>query len=143
MTTRRSEPEDGPDGPGGGRPAGRGSFRDRVRSRAGVRHGWRVGVFLLGLLLILTGLALAVLPGPLTIPPVLLGLWIWSTEFHWAHRFFHPFKAKGAEAWEHAKRRPVSSAAITVGGLAVAGVAVWAAAHFHAVDRVRDLVGLG
>ena len=55
------------------------------------------------------------LPGPLTIPPVLLGLWIWSTEFEWAHRFFRPFKEKGKDAWAHAKRHPVSSTVLTVG----------------------------
>jgi hypothetical protein len=43
-------------------------------------------VFLAGLLCIAAGVALSVLPGPLTIPPVLLGLWIWSTEFDWAQR---------------------------------------------------------
>ena len=41
----------------------------------------RAGIFVLGLLFILGGLALAVLPGPLTIPLVLLGLWVWSWEF--------------------------------------------------------------
>ena len=29
---------------------------------------------------------------PLTIPPVLIGLWIWSSEFQWAARIF-------ASAW--------------------------------------------
>ena len=41
----------------------------------------RVVVFLAGLLLILAGLVLVVLPGPLTIPPILLGVWLWSLEF--------------------------------------------------------------
>ena len=130
------------DAPGGDPPAERGSFRDRVRSKPGIGHAWRVGVFLLGLVCILGGLALAVLPGPLTIPPVLLGLWLWSTEFGWAHRFFHPFKKKGVEAWDHAKRHPVSSTFLTLLGLALAGVAIWATSHFHLVDRGRDLVGL-
>ncbi len=127
---------------GGQVPAPTGSVRDRLRRTPGLRHAWRVGVFLVGLLCILTGLALAVLPGPLTIPPVLLGLWIWSTEFAWAHRFFHPFKQKGIEAWAHGKRYPVSSLAITVGGLVLAGVAVWAVRHYELIDRGRDLVGL-
>jgi hypothetical protein len=35
----------------------------------------RVVLFAAGLLLIVTGLVLVVLPGPLTIPPVLAGLW--------------------------------------------------------------------
>src|SRR3954467_14277365 len=44
---------------------------------------WGVGVFLAGLAGVALGFALAVRPGPLTIPPVLLGLWVWSTEFEW------------------------------------------------------------
>jgi len=128
---------------GGERPVERGSWRDRMRSRSLVVHYvWRFGVLLVGLACIVTGLALSVLPGPLTIPPVLLGLWIWSTEFEWAHRLFAVFQKKGKEAWEHAKRRPVSSAVITVGGLVLAGVAIWAANHFHLVDQVRELLGL-
>ena len=50
----------------------------------------RVVLFVAGLLLILLGLALIVLPGPLTIPPILLGIWLWSLEFefarHWRRR---------------------------------------------------------
>ena len=97
---------------------------------------------MVGVLCIAAGLALSVLPGPLTIPPVLLGLWLWSTEFGWAHRFFQPFKQKGEEAWDHAKRHPVSSTFLTILGLVLAGVALWATSHFNLVDRGRDMVGL-
>ena len=127
---------------GGEKPVERGSFRDRVRSKGGVRYVWRIGVFLVGLLCIGAGFALAVLPGPLTIPPVLLGLWIWSTEFEWAHRLFVTFQKKGKAAWEHARRHPVSATIITVGGLVAAGAAIWATGHYDLVDRAKDLVGL-
>jgi hypothetical protein len=99
-------------------------------------------VFVAGLVFIALGLALAVLPGPLTIPPVLLGLWIWSTEFRFAERFFDAFKAKAREAWAHAKRRPASSAAITLGGLAAAGIAMWAVSHYELVAKGKDAVGM-
>jgi hypothetical protein len=118
------------------------TWRDHVRSRRGLSHVWRVTVFLAGLILILGGFALAVLPGPLTIPPVLLGLWLWSTEFAWAHRFFQPFKKKGQQAWEHSKRHPFMDVSITVAGLVAAGVAIWAVEHYSLVDRGKDLVGL-
>jgi len=140
--TPRTDPDERADALGGERPVPRGSFRDRVRSKRGVRHVWRAGIFLAGLVFIGGGFALAVLPGPLTIPPVLLGLWIWSTEFEWAHRFFASFKEKGQAAWEHAKRHPVSSTIFTVAGLAMAGVAFWAVGRFHLVDRGLDLLGL-
>lgn len=120
----------------------RDSLRARIRSKPGLAQAYRVGVFVTGLLFIAVGVALAVLPGPLTIPPVLLGLWIWSTEFSWADRLFRSFKRKARDAWAHAKRHPTSSAAITVGGLALAGAAFWAIMHFELVDNTKGLVGL-
>lgn len=118
------------------------SWRDRVRSKPGLALAWRLGVFLAGLVCVAVGFALAVLPGPLTIPPVLLGLWIWSTEFRFAKRLFDSFKRKADAAWAHAKAHPVSSAAITLGGLVAAGVAFWAVAHFELVAKAKDAVGL-
>ena len=119
----------------------RASRRARLRAKPGIRHAYRAGVFLLGLCFIALGIALALLPGPLTIPPVLLGLWIWSTEFRWAKRLFQSFQKKAQEAWAHAKQRPVSSALITVGGLVLAGVAFWAVAHFQLVDKAKSAIG--
>lgn len=130
------------DGLGRATPVEKGSWRHRIRSKPGLAQVWRIGVFVAGLLCVALGIALAVLPGPLTIPPVLLGLWIWSTEFHWAARFFDSFQEKARAAWAHAKRHPVSSIVITLGGLVAVGVAIWAVQHFALVERARDLVGL-
>ena len=116
------------------------SLRARIRSKPGLREVYRAGVFVVGLLFMALGVALMALPGPLTIPPVLLGLWIWSTEFRFAKRFFDRFKAKANEAWAHAKAHPVSSAAVTIGGLVAAGAAFWAVQHFELVDRARDAI---
>lgn len=120
----------------------RASRRDRIRAKPGLAQTYRVGVFVAGLLCIALGLALAVLPGPLTIPPVLLGLWIWSTEFRFAERFLESFSGKAKDAWAHAKRHPHSSAAVTLGGLAAAGVAIWAISHFELIAEARQTVGL-
>ncbi len=139
---RRSESSDPDDGLGQPAEVPKGGWRDRVRSKPGVGQAYRIGVFVLGLLCIVLGLALAVLPGPLTIPPVLLGLWIWSTEFRFAKRFFDSFQRKAHDAWSHAKAHPVSSAAITIGGLVAAGVAMWAVSHFELVAKGKDAVGL-
>ena len=117
-------------------------WRRHVRSKPGLSHAYRFGVLLLGLLCIAGGLGLAVLPGPLTIPPILLGLWLWSTEFRFADRILDSFKAKGAAAWAHAKRRPVSSALITIIGLAAAAAAFWAVGHFELVAKARRALGL-
>jgi uncharacterized membrane protein YbaN (DUF454 family) len=118
-----------------------GSFRARVHANRSLALAWRIGVFVVGLLFVALGIALTVLPGPLTIPPVLLGLWVWSTEFEWARRFFATFSRKARDAWAHARQHPVSSLAVTVGGLAAAGVAFWAVGHFELVDRATTALG--
>jgi hypothetical protein len=120
----------------------KGSLRHRLRSTPGLALFWRITVFVAGLVCVAIGFALAVLPGPLTIPPVLLGLWIWSTEFDWARRFFVTFRDKGRAAWRHAKLHPVTSAGITIGGIAVMGVVIWAVGHYQLVERVTEYVGL-
>lgn len=130
------------DGLGQPRPVVPGSFRERVHGTAGVALAWRVGVFLAGLLFVLLGLALTVLPGPLTIPPVLVGLWVWSTEFEWARRIFVTFRRKAREAWQHARQHPVGSAAVTFGGLAAAAAVLWAVGHFELVDMGKTALGL-
>jgi uncharacterized membrane protein YbaN (DUF454 family) len=103
----------------------------------------RVVVFVAGLLLILLGLVLIVLPGPLTIPPVLLGLWLWSREFEFARRLLRPMQKKGAVAWEQAKAKPFHTTVVTVLGLIGAGVVIWATFRYDLLDRGRDLIGLG
>lgn len=128
------------DGLGAATPVEKDSLRHRIRQQPGLAQVWRVGVFVTGLLFVALGVGLAVLPGPLTIPPVLLGLWVWSTEFHWARRFFDTFKEKGRATWAHAKRHPVSSTAITVGGLALAAAAVWGVRYFEVVERGRQML---
>jgi hypothetical protein len=130
------------DGLGKPRPVKPGSVREKMHSSPSLLLPWRVGVFVLGLLFVLLGIALTALPGPLTIPPVLFGLWVWSSEFQWAARFFAVFKRKAQEAWQHAKQHPVSSAAVTVGGLAAAGVAFWAVGHYELVDQTKMALGL-
>jgi uncharacterized membrane protein YbaN (DUF454 family) len=102
----------------------------------------RVVLFVGGLLSILVGLVLIVLPGPLTIPPILFGLWLWSLEFEFAQRWLHPVKKQGAAAWEAAQERPIRTTTFTVLGLVAAGVVIWAALRFDALEHGRRLVGL-
>lgn len=113
------------DGLGRGADVPRDSLRARIRSKPGIRQIYRVGVFVVGLLFIALGISLVALPGPLTIPPVLLGLWIWSAEFAFAERFFDSFQEKGRDAWEHARAHPVTSTLVTVGGLLAAAAVFW------------------
>ena len=117
-------------------------WRARLRRTRGGAVALKTGVFLLGLVFIGIGAAAVVLPGPLTIPPMLLGLWIWASEFEWADSLFQRAKRSGLEAWESAKRRPVLSTATTVGGLVAVGVLVWAAGRYGWVDTAKGWVGL-
>jgi hypothetical protein len=71
-----------------------------------------------------------------------VGLWVWSTEFDWARRIFVAFRRKAGDAWKHAKQHPVSSAAVTIGGLAAAGLVFWAVGHFELVDKGKSALGL-
>lgn len=102
----------------------------------------RALIFVAGLVCILVGFALVVLPGPLTIPPIVLGLYIWSKEFVFAERLFRRAKAQFDEAWEAARRKPVHTAVITGGGLILGAVAIYAVVHFELIARARDAVGL-
>jgi Putative transmembrane protein (PGPGW) len=129
------------DGLGQPRPVRPGSWRDRIRRRPPLATAYRVAVFVAGLLFVLLGVALTVLPGPLTIPPVLAGLWVWSTEFEWARRLFAAFRRKARAAWAHARQHPVSSAAVTLGGLAAAGAVFWAVGRFDLVDQATAALG--
>jgi hypothetical protein len=140
--TERGPSEVADDGLGTPAEVPKSSRRARIRSKPGLGHAYRIGVFVAGLLCIALGIGLAVLPGPLTIPPVLLGLWIWSTEFRFAERFFESFKEKGRNAWRHAKGHPVTSSVFTVGGLAAAVAVGWAVSHYELIDRAKSAVGV-
>ena len=100
-------------------------------------------VLVVGLAFILLGVALIALPGPLTIPPILLGLWIWSTEFRWADRQFHRAKDSAHRALEEARRRPVMTGLATGSGIVALAVGIYASTRYELVDRVLVLVGLG
>lgn len=114
-----------------------------MRRTPGGAHAVKVIVFFAGLFFILLGIALAAFPGPLTIPPILLGLYIWSTEFAWADRLLDRAKRSALEAWEKAKEKPVVTALITVSGLIAFGIGVWLVLTYDLLGRVKELVGLG
>jgi hypothetical protein len=57
----------------------------------------RTIVLVIGFTLITLGLLLVVLPGPFTLPLVILGLFILALEFAWADRMLDKVKAQGAK----------------------------------------------
>ena len=125
----------------GARRSARG-WRAALRRTPGGALLLKAMVFTLGLAFVVLGLVLIVAPGPLTIPPILLGLWIWSTEFAWADRQLDRAKASARIAWEDAKRRPVVSAVVTGGGLVGLGIGIWLVGRYDLVARAREVVGL-
>jgi drug/metabolite transporter (DMT)-like permease len=55
----------------------------------------RTIVLVIGFTLIILGLLLVVLPGPFTLPLVILGLFVLAIEFAWADRMLDKVKAQG------------------------------------------------
>ncbi|MGI8523870.1 MAG: PGPGW domain-containing protein [Nocardioides sp.] len=107
------------------------------------RHARRIVVFVAGLLSILVGLVLILLPGPLTIPPIILGVWLWSREFAWADRWMEPVRVQGEAAKEQFRKRPIRTTTASVLGIVAAVVLIWAVLHYDLVARAKELVGLG
>ena len=119
-------------------------YRARLRRTRGGRLMVRVVVLVIGALFVALGLLLVVLPGPLTIPPILIGVYIWSTEFAWAERMRERAVSSAVEAWEQAKKRPLASGLATGGGLAVMVAGFWAVRRYGItgmVDRALGLLG--
>lgn len=116
-------------------------WRASVRRTPAGALALKLAVLVIGTSLILLGLALVVLPGPLTIPPMLLGFWVLSTEFAWADRLLERTRASGVVALAAARRRPVLSSVTTGAGLVLAGVAIWAANTYDLVGRALEVLG--
>jgi Putative transmembrane protein (PGPGW) len=103
----------------------------------------RIVIFATGLLLILIGLVLVVLPGPLTIPPIILGVWLWSLEFEFARHWIAPLRRRGSQALDAAREKPVHTTVVTVLGLVGAGLVIVAVLHYDLLGRAADVIGLG
>src|SRR5690606_33362054 len=72
-------------------------FRGRIRRHPPLNATWRVGVFVLGSLIVIAGLVMFVTPGPGWVA-LILGLAILATEFRWAERLLRWARVKAREA---------------------------------------------
>lgn len=61
-------------------------------------------VFVVGVALVVLGIALIPLPGPFSIPLMVAGLAVLATEFVWAERMLDTVKDKTKQATDLAKR---------------------------------------
>lgn len=85
------------------------------RSRT-LRLGWRAGVLVLGLAVIVVGVILLPLPGPGWLV-IFAGVALWATEFAWAQRVLRWAKRKVTEAAQRAldprvRRRNIALTAV-------------------------------
>ena len=111
------------------------AWRRRIRSHPVSHRVYRVVVGLVGLLIVVGGLALVPLPGPGWII-VLIGLAVLASEFVWAHRLLQ-FARHRLHVWgEWLKPRPW-----WVKGLVGLGTAVLVAAFFYLLFLVSGVPG--
>lgn len=101
-----------------------------MKARRPLHLSWQVGVFLIGLTVVVIGVIMLPLPGPGWFV-IFAGMAIWATEFVWAQLVLRWTKRKVTEAAQRAldprvRRRNL---VLTVTGLvltgALAGVYVW------------------
>ena len=64
----------------------------------------RIVIFIVGVALVLLGIALIPLPGPFSIPLMIAGLAVLATEYVWAEKVLDTVKEKAKQAGEAARR---------------------------------------
>ncbi|WP_030745380.1 TIGR02611 family protein [Streptomyces griseus] len=105
-------------------PAGQAELGSRapefIKSRRGLHLSWQVGVFIVGLAVIVAGILMLVFPGPGWLV-IFGGMAIWATEFVWAQIVLRWTKRKVTEAAQRAldpkvRRRNIT---LTVIGLVI------------------------
>lgn len=72
-----------------------------VKARRTLHMSWQVGVFVIGLAVVVTGVVLLPLPGPGWLV-IFAGMAIWATEFVWAQLVLRWTKRKVTEAAQRA-----------------------------------------
>ncbi|MFP3990111.1 TIGR02611 family protein [Streptomyces sp. E11-3] len=103
---------------------------DFIKARRVLHLSWQVGVFMVGLAVVIAGVAMLVLPGPGWFV-IFAGMAIWATEFVWAQLVLRWTKRKVTEAAQRAldpKVRRRNIILTTIGLVitaALLGVYVW------------------
>ncbi|MGW2825197.1 TIGR02611 family protein [Streptomyces sp. NPDC001443] len=116
---------DGPDGAGGSENGLGSKAPEFVKARRMLHLSWQVGVFVVGLAVVVAGVIMLPLPGPGWVV-IFGGMAIWATEFVWAQLVLRWTKRKVTEAAQKAldpkvRRRNIT---LTVIGLVVVAVLV-------------------
>jgi uncharacterized protein (TIGR02611 family) len=120
-----------------GKPLG---FRARIEEKPTLRRAYRIGVAVLGGLVLVAGVIMIPYPGPGWLV-VFGGLAILATEFHWAQRVLHFARGK-YDAWTDWLGR--QSLLVRLAVLALTGLVVVATLYLlNAFYLVASFVGLG
>jgi uncharacterized protein (TIGR02611 family) len=107
--------------------AGLRRMRAAIKRRRALDATWRVVVLVVGVLIIVAGLAMLLLPGP-GWAAIFIGLAVLATEFDWAQRLLHRAKERVQAATKKA-RDPRRRRLLLAGGavllVVAAGVGWW------------------
>ncbi len=115
-------------------------MRARIEANPSLRRTYRVGVAVLGGIVLVAGIAMIPYPGPGWLV-VFAGLAILATEFHWARRVLHYARGK-YDAWTDWLGRQTLLVRLAV--LALTGLVVLATLYLlNAFYLVAGVVGLG
>ncbi|MFI5936444.1 TIGR02611 family protein [Actinoplanes sp. NPDC051494] len=98
---------------------------DRIRANPTGRMALKIGVGLLGAIVVAVGIVLIPLPGP-GWAIVILGLAIWAVEFAWAKQLLH-FTRRNVQAWtQWVLKQPLPlRALIGLAGFVFISAVVW------------------
>ena len=109
------------------------AWRRRLRSNPATARFYRIGVFVVGLVVVCGGLVLIPFPGPGWLI-VIAGLAIWSTEFERAQRVLE-FVKTNLRKWEEWVRRQNILVKGLVGlvGIAFIATVLWLTFHFSGI----------
>jgi len=130
-----------------GKPDERGSgvdVLDRIRKTPHGRMALKIGIGVIGILVVAFGVVLIPFPGP-GWAIVILGFVIWALEFAWARHLLE-FTKRHVRSWTRWVRRqslPVRTVLGVLGLIFVAGVvwgSVWLSFGVNLLDVARDWV---
>lgn len=101
------------------------AWRARIRANPATYAIYRVGVALLGLVIVVTGVVLLPLPGPGWLI-IFVGIGVWATEFSWARRLLRFTRAK-VRLWTDwlARQGHVVHAAVSFGIVLLVAACFW------------------
>ena len=113
-----------------------------IQARKTLHVSWQVGVFIVGLAVVVTGVILLPLPGPGWVI-IFAGMAIWATEFVWAQLVLRWTKHKVTEAAKKAldpkvRRRNII---LTTIGLVICGALLGVYVYKYGMTMPWDLAG--